>query len=743
MNLKSLTMEKFGLFRNRKLEFCPGFNLIFGPNESGKTTLLDAIVLALLSRTDKKGAKLKGYPRALKPIRDRYGSEISLQMVVEHDAQELIFPAAESFHDLWGVGWDELRAIFIAREGDLELAKRETFPKWWNTLKGKLLGFEEEPKRVLKKIAEEAGLTDNLALTMVQREYREDIQKKLTWYEVNKERIHSLRRLKKDYQGLKLKEEELAREADKKKKGILKTRLLRANVIYSQLKSATEKLREEFARYDEQDLKEWERLERELEKELALLERLLLQKRQEEERHKQAVKDVAQMTHHLTAMMEKLRLVDDREVELTAAVHLEEKDSSRGIPHWIPWALWACAILALIFGLYSTPLLFILCGILVVRALSFTYKLRKAAAEETLLNRQRQKFLRWARDLDLKAESLTDLLLKLMDLRRNKDRLEGQRNQLQDQLPKLADTAGEVAKLKRSKEDAVEKIRGKIRQLRDKVGLSDLEQLRQRVQSKKELQSDVEKRYKSELRALLDSKEASWAGQLEELKSMEDVPPVEDNSQVEKITRGLENLRREQQGKYEQLTQLNAEIKAHFGVQTPEEVIWKVEDLQRELQEMKILKQAGQKVHQIFDRLLQRSDTVLDDIIGGKTVCAGFQQVTGDKYQAVTMEDLVLRATDAQGKTWDFQDLSTGTRDQLLTVLRLALAEKRLQGKGFLIFDDALVTSDRTRLREQMEMLGQLTQAGWQILFMTAQDEVRQEAERLAGLEMEVRIVDL
>jgi uncharacterized protein YhaN len=107
------------------------------------------------------------------------------------------------------------------------------------------------------------------------------------------------------------------------------------------------------------------------------------------------------------------------------------------------------------------------------------------------------------------------------------------------------------------------------------------------------------------------------------------------------------------------------------------------------------------------------------------------------------MKDLILRATDAQGKTWDFQDLSTGTRDQLLTVLRLALAEKRLQGKGFLIFDDALVTSDRTRLREQMEMLGRLTQAGWQILFMTAQDEVRQEAERLAGLGMKVRIVDL
>ena len=152
MNLKSLTMEKFGLFRNRKLEFCPGLNLIFGPNESGKTTVVDAIVLALLLRTDKKGAKLKGYPRALKSVKDRYGSDISLQVVAGHDDQELTFPAPETFQDRWDVGWDELRAIFIAREGDLELVKGEPreFRQWWDALKGKLLGFEEEPGQVLK-----------------------------------------------------------------------------------------------------------------------------------------------------------------------------------------------------------------------------------------------------------------------------------------------------------------------------------------------------------------------------------------------------------------------------------------------------------------------------------------------------------------------------------------------------------------------------------------------------------------
>jgi len=53
------------------------------------------------------------------------------------------------------------------------------------------------------------------------------------------------------------------------------------------------------------------------------------------------------------------------------------------------------------------------------------------------------------------------------------------------------------------------------------------------------------------------------------------------------------------------------------------------------------------------------------------------------------------------------------------------------------------VNSDRTRLREQMQMLGRLTRDGWQILFLTAQDEVRQEAEQLVGMGVPVKLFDL
>jgi hypothetical protein len=745
MNLKILNMTNFGIFRDRTMEFGPGLNLVFGPNESGKTTVVDAIVLALLSRTDKKGAKLKDYPRALKPVKDRYGSEISLHLVAGHDDQELTFPAPETFQDRWDVGWDELRAIFIAREGDLELVKGEPreFRQWWDALKGKLLGFEEEPGQVLKKIGAEAGLTPNLGLTRAQQDRMREVKEKLDWYRENEERIGSLRGLENAHRDLLQQEDRLTKEVDLAKRGLRKAKLLRAKEIYQQMKADQGELLEKHGRYAEEDLHEWKRLQSELQKEQALLEQLGVQKGKEELEHQRAEAEATRLIKRVGTLGAKLRGADNKGAQLDEAVRMQERKRGQGLPGWAPWASWGFAILALILGLYSTDLLFIVCALLAGLALYLTYRLRKTTRMDIQFLRERDKLLGWGRELGLAATSLRDLQRKIEYLRQEKATLTGQQAQLEGHLKKTTDDLKSLTEKEKAKADEMEKIRANIQALREKTGLGGLEELGERVKTKNELQSNVEKTYKSQLKVLLGPDEASWAGSMDELKALEDIQPVEDEKTEDELNRALETCRRDQTAKNEQITQINAKIAAEFKVQRPEEVIWKADDLRQELKDMDILERAGQRVREVFDRLLQRSDAILDDIIGGQRVCDGFSRITGGKYQAVIMEDLVLQVTDAQGERWDFQDLSTGTRDQLLTILRLALAERRLQGKGFLIFDDALVTSDRTRLREQMEMLGQLTQDGWQILFLTAQDEVRQEAERLKELGVDVRLADL
>ncbi|MHB1457653.1 MAG: ATP-binding protein [Armatimonadota bacterium] len=50
MIIKNITLSRFKRFENKHIEFAPGINLIWGPNESGKSTLYDGISCALFGR---------------------------------------------------------------------------------------------------------------------------------------------------------------------------------------------------------------------------------------------------------------------------------------------------------------------------------------------------------------------------------------------------------------------------------------------------------------------------------------------------------------------------------------------------------------------------------------------------------------------------------------------------------------------------------------------------------------------
>lgn len=69
--------------------------------------------------------------------------------------------------------------------------------------------------------------------------------------------------------------------------------------------------------------------------------------------------------------------------------------------------------------------------------------------------------------------------------------------------------------------------------------------------------------------------------------------------------------------------------------------------------------------------------------------------------------------------------LSSGAYDQLYFAVRIALGERLLQSeKGFFILDDPFLKSDSKRLRQQLDMLVEISKQGWQILYFSAKDEV-------------------
>lgn len=102
-------------------------------------------------------------------------------------------------------------------------------------------------------------------------------------------------------------------------------------------------------------------------------------------------------------------------------------------------------------------------------------------------------------------------------------------------------------------------------------------------------------------------------------------------------------------------------------------------------------------------------------------------QLTDGRYRAVIYdrERRTLAVEREDGMTFTPESLSRATRDQLYFAARLSLAEQLLGGDpGFLLLDDPFLAADRDRLQNGFGTLSTLAEAGWQIIYLTAKQEV-------------------
>ncbi len=131
----------------------------------------------------------------------------------------------------------------------------------------------------------------------------------------------------------------------------------------------------------------------------------------------------------------------------------------------------------------------------------------------------------------------------------------------------------------------------------------------------------------------------------------------------------------------------------------------------------------------IFDDIQAEEEQKVKGLFGEDDLASEyFRSITGGAYAGVSYEPNSgeLNVVRSDGKQLRGYTLSSGTYDQLYLATRLSLADRLLQGEpGFLLLDDALLTSDSKRLPRQMNVLLDLSRSGWQILYFSVKDEVR------------------
>jgi uncharacterized protein YhaN len=106
-----------------------------------------------------------------------------------------------------------------------------------------------------------------------------------------------------------------------------------------------------------------------------------------------------------------------------------------------------------------------------------------------------------------------------------------------------------------------------------------------------------------------------------------------------------------------------------------------------------------------------------------------FSRVTDAAYEQIRFNSAQGRVevVDCDDQRLSVNQLSLGTRDQLYFSVRVSLAQELLDEQaGFLLFDDPFLSSDHDRLLRQFDVLGDLVNQGWQVVYFSAKKEVKE-----------------
>jgi len=145
----------------------------------------------------------------------------------------------------------------------------------------------------------------------------------------------------------------------------------------------------------------------------------------------------------------------------------------------------------------------------------------------------------------------------------------------------------------------------------------------------------------------------------------------------------------------------------------------------------------------IIEEIANQEKTKIREQFGQKNpVSKYFSKMTEGLYTAVEFEEKkekieVIRKDEVTLSPWQ---LSGGTYDQLYFSIRLALGEKLFgEERGFFILDDPFIKASRNRLIILMKMLKNISKSGWQIIYFSAKEEVRE----ILGKDKKVKFIEL
>ncbi len=774
----------------------PGLVLIYGPNEAGKTLLLESILksILILSSDFKKKDRIKEDPNSKIVINKTYGDNLeSYTFPEKRNILNLIMEL-----ELENQSLDRIfRNTFIIRNSDLRIPEEKGY---FSTVSNIVMGWDyadlENVKKEIRKLGrltKESSSTkstltnkgmnkikklrkDAIDLTNEISEYIQEYrEEEYESYEIKileaKKQIKSYKKrltILKNIEG-KSKYEKSSRYLDKYIKNAQELKplkefnndsLIKLRLINSSIDDFNSRLNELENRItgDIVELKESETKQEEIKKDLEKLE----EKKTEFEILSKNLDDSTNFSENLKDIQNREQYI--RFSYIFAILALITLPGS---------------IVSLVFGFIVLGLPFMIFGI--IFGLIIFYDLRKYYKNSTLFRRiltivnistkiginlfnseineeHLDEFINSASDSTLKywlekiEKELKQFYELLEVLKLNLSGIDSRINVYREQINQNNDKEEEYRENLNSHQKEKQNFLIKLDITNDKDFNSKLEQ-------RKDLEGKSEK-YESHLQEYfgVDTKTVEqWHIELrnkyEMYKDMK-VKPVDNYSeihreqeehhrkieeelpnQIEKWNKKLTQHKMNLDSFARRQTELKLKefkiIKEYLEVNT----IYQLEALYQKTNDLIALIDKDQElaiiVLEIFEEIEKEETERIVELFKNADISNLFKKITDSRYIDVKFtiehekDKNYVIVKKSNGQTFTSNLLSLGTNDQLLFSIRFALAEKLLQGNyGFFLFDDAFITSDPLRLKNQFEILKYFAEKGWQIIYFSNKEEI-------------------
>ena len=755
MKIKEFAISRYGPLSSSVAIALEEFNLLFGRNEAGKSLTIDAMVKLLL------GKGLKSFDNI-----DRVEESPEGYIVIEKSGgSDVKLPGGGDLREITGLEADDCRNIFITRNSDLAVHSESGY---YTSISNKLTGLKtEQIREIISKLDDMGKLTPGGSFSNSKEDGKlksrlekagdllddiETLSEKLTaagFDEMesrvagleesiaeNKDRLAEMEdaRMRDQY-------EKASAALDKYKQGAEKLRLLD---IY---RSEKERIWAENQRRIEEKVKEEQRHREKLDK--------------LEAEKKDKIRELEAARSDLKALKKrKDRLDETIRPELAVCRDLSQKLAGREgkMTFWIKLSWLASVLLGLSviwIALDRTYISAAFTSVLAVIAV-LSWIMRYSPVRDKSLLDERIESLRMAMsEIGIRARDIGGMLQAIRDFEEDYSAKEDRVRSLELQAEKLkgntADLSGEVIpEIRKTVSEAKREIDG----IRSESGIETLADYRSGLAEKAEAEQTVNEQ-KKVLESLLgagdrEDRPVYWEEEKEKLERYSEksagvtyskAGADEIVEEIGKLERELEETRREMRSIGEELQEISITANELLPPEEGEKLYCSTmqdleavrNQLRRFVEEKETIREIVLEARGIFEEIESEEREKVSELFGaGKNVSDHFSRITGGMYSEVNFDhrEEVVRVTDSRGNTLEAEALSGGAYDQLYFSIRLALGEELLKDKrGFFIMDDPFIKSDAERLQQQIELLGSIADSGWQIIFFTAKEEVREALE--------------